>query len=270
MKKHVVISIRYSLYAPDMRKSWAIGRESEEKYKKELFSYERMSRRRAFFERVTLDSLINLNASKPEDVELKVYILSSRLLPESDAKFLNEVSANHKFLDVIYLNEDEVDVRAGLIEYVDRLSGGDIYASVRLDDDDGLAADFVNQLNFYLRADFSGCVVSFSKGHGCLLDDAGAVLNAAEYKWRFGSAGLAYVSKKDKAVRTGTYSIFQCGDHTKTDNKLPTVSDARRPAFLRAFHVENDSKDSFENCVGRVLPLGEISAALGLYGVKTT
>ena len=84
MNKHIVITIRYSLYAPEMRKSWVIGRDSEEDYKRELFSSERMSKRQSFFEKITLKSLIELNKNKPENVTLKVFLLTSNLLPKQN------------------------------------------------------------------------------------------------------------------------------------------------------------------------------------------
>lgn len=267
MNKYVAVTIRYSLYAPELRKSWVIGRESEESYKAELFSEKRLKQRQNFFEGVTLPSLVDLNKNRPSDVGLKVFLLTSTLLPEEGSRFLTEVTGSHDFIEVIYLKPEEVDIKAGLVSLVEGMADTDIYASVRLDDDDALSSDFIDQMNYYLRPDFSGSVVSLVKGYGCLLAESGEVIDVAEYKWRFGSAGLAYVTKKDKAVRTGTYSIYQCGDHTKTDNRFPTISDGRRNSFMRAFHGTNDSKDSFEKCVGRVLSKSEAPAILRKYGI---
>jgi hypothetical protein len=262
MNKHIFIDIRYSLYAPALRNSWKIGRESEESYKKDLFSAERMQRRQFFFEKVTLKSLISLNQNKPIDVSLKVNVLTSDLLPERNANFLRDVAKNNDFINIVYFSEGDVDIRAPLMQQVNDLGDSDIYASVRLDDDDGLSKDFAKQLSFYLHPKFSGTVVSFAKGYGGLLDEVGDFLSVAEYKWRFGSAGLTYISEKSKSVRTGSYSIYQCGDHTKTDNKFPTISDGRSASFLRAFHLENDSKDSFQKCVGKIISPDDLEAAL--------
>ncbi|MBS4086641.1 MULTISPECIES: glycosyltransferase [Pseudomonas] len=269
MNKHIVITIRYSLYAPEMRKSWVIGRDSEEDYKRELFSSERMSKRQSFFEKITLKSLIELNKNKPENVTLKVFLLTSNLLPKKNSDFLIEITKENKFLEVLALDQSNADVRSGLNEYVNSLDDQDIYASVRLDDDDALSPNFAKQMDHYLQPGFSGCVISFARGYGALLDESGNIKKLADYKWRFGSAGLAYISRKGKSVRTGRYSIYQCGNHIKTDDKIPTVSDGRSPAFIRAFHSENDSKDSFEKCVGKIFQPEEANNFLKEFGINS-
>ncbi|MBD8793239.1 hypothetical protein IFR09_20610 [Pseudomonas syringae] len=268
MNKHIVITVRYSLYAPDLRKSWVIGRDSEEDYKKELFSSARMEKRQAFFNNITLKSLIELNNSKPEDINLKVFLLTSNLLPKANIDFLNKVVEGNSFLKVVQLGENDADVRHGLMDYVNNLSDEDIYASVRLDDDDALAPNFAKQLAHYLQPGFSGCVVSLARGYGALLDENGNIKKLADYKWRFGSAGLAYISRKGKSVRTGRFSIYQCGNHVRTDDKIPTVSDGRSHAFIRAFHSENDSKDSFESCVGKIFQNDEANNILKNFGIN--
>ncbi|MEB8057678.1 glycosyltransferase [Pseudomonas fulva] len=268
MEKHVVVTIRYSLYAPELRDSWVIGQTTEEDYLTKLLSAERLEKREKIFDAITLKSLVGLYASKPAGVEFKVYILTTSLLPEKNLSYLRAVEEKYKFIEVCPLEPDTANLNAGLEEYVERLNENDVFASVRLDDDDGLAKTFLHQLNRYLNAEFSGFVISFAKGHGVLLNGAGDFVKMANYKWRFGSAGLTYISTKTESITTGRHSIYQCGNHIKTDDEFATISDGRHAAFIRAFHSGNDSEDKFETCVGRVLSDEEAMRKCDVYNMN--
>lgn len=267
LQKNVIVSIRYSVYAPKMQSSWTIGQDTEDEYLARLFSSERMEQRQKYFQAVTLKSLEALNNKKPSDIAFKAIILTSTKLPQVYLDFLKEIERKHTYIQVIQLSPEKVDLNAGLIECVKDMANDDIFASVRLDDDDGLSNTFLHQIDKYLAPSMCGFVVSFAMGHGALLDRNGVITKIANYKWRFGSAGLAYVSTKAKAISSNRYSIYQCGNHTKTDEKCATISDARHAAFIRAFHTENDSKDKFEHCVGRVLTEEEAVNKLEVYGL---
>lgn len=267
LQKNVIVSIRYSVYAPKMQSSWTIGKDTEEEYLARLFSAERMEQRQKYFQAITLKSLDALNNKKPADINFKAIILTSTMLPQVYLDFLKEIESERNYIQVIQLSPEKVDLNAGLTDCVKGMGENDIFASVRLDDDDGLSNTFIHQLDKYLLPSLSGFVVSFAVGHGALLDRNGVIVKIANYKWRFGSAGLAYVSTKAKAVSSHRYSIYQCGNHTKTDEKCPTVSDGRHAAFIRAFHTENDSEDKFEKCVGRLLTEEEVGVKLEVYGL---
>lgn len=255
------------MYSPELRSSWTIGRDTEESYLSNLFSLERMERRQKYFEAITLKTLIGLQERRPRDIPFRVLILTSDKIPKPYMMFLMGIQQKFDFIQVIALSPHETSVNAGLIECVEGMGDEDIYASVRLDDDDGLANTFIDQLEKYLQPNLSGFVVSFAKGHGVLLDDKGGIKKIANYKWRFGSAGLSYISTKANAIETGRYSVYQCGNHIKTDESYPTVSDARHAAFVRAFHVDNDSKDKFDDCVARVLSKEEQKNKMEVYNL---
>lgn len=256
------------MYSPELGSSWVIGRDTEESYLSNLFSVERMEKRKRFFESITLKSLVGLHEKKSQDIEFKVLILTSDKIPRPYMEFLAGVEKKFCFIEVIPLSPKDSEVNAGLVQYIADIAEGDIYASVRLDDDDGLANTFIDQLENYMKPEFSGFVVSFAKGHGVLLDNAGDIKKMANYKWRFGSAGLSYISTKNNALETGRYSAYQCGNHIKTDDLYPTISDGRHAAFIRAFHAENDSKDKFDDCVARVLTDEERNNKMKVYSLK--
>jgi hypothetical protein len=117
-----------------------------------------------------------------------------------------------------------------------------------------------------MRPSYHGHVISFCKGFGGRIDEAGRVSEVGSLKWRFGAAGLALVYQNHRSWRST--SIFMAGKHTVTDDRFPTILDARTPSFFRGYHSDNDSKSEFEKDVSDVFSTEEAADVLTSFSIS--
>ena len=242
MKRHIIIGIRYSLLIQES-KSWGIARSSEfEDYKNRLFNNERMHARENIFKSITLKSLQYLNESKPDDVEFKVFILTSEQLPEINRKFILDVANKNKFVELKFYPSEKVNLNSHLVDYVNEsVENNEPYASVRLDDDDGLSIAWLQETVKFLQPCFGNMMLSLSNGLAVLVNKAGMIEKISNYKYRLLGAGLTYIGVKEHSIK----SVYQCGSHTKVDERLPTIIYAKGNFFIRTFSGFNDSGKDF-------------------------
>lgn len=241
-KKHAIFCIRYSILIKDT-KAWKISRTDPETYKNSLFDPLRLKCRRETFARITLPSIVSAIKNTPS-IHSEIHVLTSIYLPDEDKKFLNNLASNNKLLKIFYYDENNANLKASTKSYVDNfVVDGEMVASIRIDDDDGISSDFLTQLNQYLKLEFNGFVISISKGYAILLNDENEVVKIAKYKWRFAAIGLAYIYEKSNLIKH--FSIYQCGNHVKTDEKFPSILDCRSESVVRSFNQYNDSQANF-------------------------
>lgn len=264
-KKHVIIGIRYSMLS-STSKGWILCVENEFKeYQEKLFEPARLKNREEIFERITLPSLTNIFDNKPEDVEFVVHILTSIGLPEENKKFLNQIEEKYSFIKVSYYTPEEANTRSYFTNYIkNNVEEKDVYASVRLDDDDALSLDWFNKILDYMNPAFNGFVVSLCSGlavsitsHDYKIDKISA------YKYRFIALGMTYIGVKTKAA---SISVYGCGNHTKTDDKYPTLVLAKGTYILRTFNNYNDSGSAFPST--KYLDKSESQESLAKFGLS--
>jgi hypothetical protein len=58
------------------------------------------------------------------------------------------------------------------------------------------------------------------------------------------------------------------GKHTVTDDRFPTILDARTPSFFRGYHSDNDSKSEFEKDVSDVFSTEEAAEVLTSFSIS--
>jgi hypothetical protein len=241
-KKHAIFCIRYSILIKST-KAWKISQTDPETYKNSLFDPLRLKFRRETFARITMPSIFSAIENSPS-IHSEIHVLTSIYLPDEDKKFLNDLASNNKLLKIFYYDENNTNLEASIENYVDNfVADGEMVASIRIDDDDGISSDFLMQLNNYLRLEFKGFILSICKGYAILLNDENEVVKIAKYKWRFAAAGLAYIYEKNNLVKH--FSIYQCGSHTTTDERFPSILDSRSEGIIRSFHQYNDRMDDF-------------------------
>jgi hypothetical protein len=244
--KHAIFSIRYSLFNPEGMGNWKIGRGVDlQKYKETLFNQSRLALRRKTLSQITLPS-INAAAGAAPDIKTEVHILTSTELPESEKEFLSKVSEDYPIVKIFYFDPDSVDLLKGNKEYLEGLGPEEKIASIRIDDDDAISKDFLSRLSSWMNLEIDSFALSMCSGLGLLIDDDLRVVGVGEYKSRLIAAGLAYIYsvKNNKQI-----SIYQLGNHTMIDERVPVILDASGYSFIRTFHPSNDSKDSFDRAV---------------------
>lgn len=244
-QKHIIIGIRYSLLVnnPIM---WSIGADIDfDSYKDKVLSPKRLATREAIFQSICLPSLVNINKNIPQNVNFKVVIMASALLPVINKSFLEKIETEHSFIEIVYRSPDEADVLEILSQSIEStVKEGEMYASVRLDDDDALSLDWLNQTLGYIKPHFSNMVISLVGGFAALVDENGKMKSLANYKWRFASAGQSYICMKDKNM---SKSVYHCGKHSFPEDNHQTIIYAKGKCVLRTFNDFNDSKVDFPN-----------------------
>lgn len=244
MQKHIIIGIRYSVLSKNLKGSWNLSKnDSFEEYKKNIFDQTRLKQREKVFEKITLPSLINLNFLMPNHINFKVHILTSEELPEENIGFLNEISQKNDFIEIKKLSVEKTDLSSDFHTFLSQeVKLGEMYASVRLDDDDALSAEWLESILNYLEPVYCDSVVSMCGGYALSIDTDLQLKKMIEWKWRFASAGLTFISKR-KAI--DNVSIYNCGSHTNTDSLYRTISDIKGRSFLRTYNLLNDSGNTF-------------------------
>ena len=261
------ITIRYSLMYRSGR-SWRIGRENDpEKYRKKLFDPARLASRRFLFETLTLPSL---DLQRFDPCVHRVQVLTSRTLPELDRSFLERLSASRDWMEVIDVDDDtQTDPYQQAFEAFirgnRRPSGRCI--SVRLDDDDALACDFVDVLtDIALRYD-DDIAISLARGALLPFDEARREFGSLyQYDWPFGSVGLAVAGHFDVSGPDAQIPncILRMGNHLKIAERVPVVVDCRTPAFIRTVFASQDmaGKDARKIDPDKELSLAEAERIL--------
>lgn len=237
--KHIVVTIRYSiLMENNLRKSWKVGLDNDfESYKKILFDSSRLSVREKIFNKICLPSLIKINNSITSDISFKVHILTSSLLPLENKRFLKEISTHNTFIEIKEHDPETANLHIDFQQYLDEnFKEGDIYASVRLDDDDALSIEWLNEITKFINPNFNDFVISLSSGHAAVINNDIEIDKIMPYKWKGGSAGLTYIGMNKKAK-----TIYQCGPHLSTDDKFKTIIYSNGNFFFRTFNEFNDS-----------------------------
>lgn len=104
----------------------------------------------------------------------------------------------------------------------------------RLDDDDGLAVNFIETLREIARPAYQGMCVTMPKTM-CIEDDG----ENSRYFYDSWDAkhgvGLAYIGKPGEQ-RT----IYNIGGHSRVDERCLTIMDSRQFSCVRLFHSFND------------------------------
>ena len=207
-----------------------------------LFQPERLQHRLRLFSQITLPSLA---AQSRQDFHH--FILTSRDLPEPTAAVLAETCARSHGDAGRYsiVAARPMPARAALRRFLDRRYPGQVVAQVALDDDDGLAADFVHDLRrqFALIEEETPDIsqklphfVSYSRGFGLMLRDAAEGAPALfRIRYPYINLGLTMIA----------------GDHAKNilaiqHKKAPRRFGARligdTPMYVRGIHDFNDSR----------------------------
>jgi hypothetical protein len=117
------------------------------------------------------------------------------------------------------------------------------FATVRLDDDDALAASYCRRLSAHLDQGLCGYPVSFAYGYEGVVDPEGPVTNVRHWNQPKSSAGLAFTNAWSS---TGGYAdprrhVYMLGRHLKVDVADALVLDTRAPGYFKTVNEHGDS-----------------------------
>lgn|GEM_PF-1778792 len=256
----IVIQLRYSIILRERNEctplDFKIAKGDEfENYKRKLFAVERLNVHENLLLNLTLPSLrAQVGGIDPAEVRLFIYI--SNLMPKCYVDRLMRETAGDAWIEVIEVDPGtppEFAVDAARFVEETAPAGREAHvpvATVRLDDDDGLCSTFLRRLKAYVKPEFSGMCVSFSKGYLATYEPERAKLkNFIDYEYPKNAQGLAYVNSYDltsKRWKCMPATVLDLGNHLKVDEKVPVICDAQEPSYLLVHHNMCDSyKDRY-------------------------
>lgn len=244
--KTIFIMVRYSAFTQG---GVQLGKDKTvEEYKKDLFNPGRLENRFSIFKNLTLKSLV---AQKECSCEVRLVIFTSIDLPKNFKELLySELkSANFKknfSFDIVEVSEDEPLGRK-MKDYVVKSlegKGTNKFATVRLDDDDGLSSSYCQKLCEYLDRDVIGFPISFAYGYEGFFDEKKNIFSDIRHWYKPKIAlGLAFTNKysNDNGFFDKRITVYNLGAHTKIDLKNPIIVDSTFPAYFRTLSLYNDS-----------------------------
>jgi len=216
---HTYILTRFSVFDPEFKGFVMTRTMAPEAYRSCLYSPARLDFKFDVFEKVTLPAVVNQTC---KNYTWLIYTSSS--LPALFRERLFALTANHKQVRVI-----EVDSMGEFFRDINKQVVHEDYATVRLDDDDGLCLNFLEALNFH--KDRKGMVISFPNGIEFKMV-AGEVVFGKKIIYKKIALGLAGIN----------VNIFRAGNHIEADEKYPVVYDEMPGAYSLCCSEHSDLK----------------------------
>ena len=136
----------------------------------------------------------------------------------------------------------EVDYKGVIEEELSKSAEEDRVVSVfRVDDDDLLSSDYMDQLSSYAKFEFFGMSVSFGLGVAAKYSQ-GSYCDFRILRRHLMSQGQATIGRfihKNRKVH-----LPSSVSHAETDLFRPVIIDSRYPAFLQTLHASQDTRAS--------------------------
>jgi hypothetical protein len=220
---------RFSIYDPHFKGFRLSSDHDPEEYERQLFSAPRMSHKFETFQRNTLPSVV-----KQSSGNWKWLIYTSDKLPGEYLQRLRNLVADHQNIEII-----QVKGFQEFFEHDRSYAYESPFATVRLDDDDGLSPSFVETVQQY--ASRQGSIISFTEGRKVKCIDGQLIIGAK-------------VSEKNNAqgmVGIGV-RIYNCGSHTSMSTRYNVIYDTTPEMFLVDCSPFTDTKRAFTR-FGRIM-----------------
>ena len=188
---------------------WELSTLNNKEYEKQLFSTERLDAKFVAFEKMTLPSIINQTSPNYEWL-----IMGSNFLPEKYKDRLKKLVKSYPKIK-LFLIKDFTEFYNILGKY----PFGKNYATVRLDDDDGLNKDYVQILQKYKDNDKH--IISFPHGHKYKIENNKIITREKNIYVRDLALGLCAINM----------NIHKCGDHRKIGEKYKVIYDETKNIY---------------------------------------
>lgn len=206
-----------------------------------LFDPERLDLRLWLFERITVASLL-----AQTDQRFHHYILTSDQLPDWALERLTAICHRAYPADNFSIDRQPVgNARKFLRQFMVRKGFGTPVVQIVLDDDDGLASDFIATVaaklteaaaDGLLSEDKLPYFLSFSRGYGLIFSDDGATRSEVfQHRYPYINLGLTMV---ERPAEPNILAI----DHLAAPKKAGCVPIGGAPMFVRSVHAFNDSR----------------------------
>lgn len=194
---------RFSIYDPQFRGFRLTTDHNQKEYERRLFSRDRLQNKFETFQTITFPSIVKQSCD-----DWKWLIYTSDQMPYEYMKRLRTLVKDYPSIALITVrNFDEFFEAHRTLDY------GDSFATVRIDDDDGVSLSFVEKLQQYSSS--VGSIVSFTEG---------ALVGCANGRMIVGDA----VSQKNSALGLSGIGvkIYSCGRHSDIHARYNVIYDS--------------------------------------------
>lgn len=226
---------RFSVYAPGS-KSWKLSKDdvSEEEYLANLYSDDRLSLRFEIF----TNRALPVYQQMAEGRKYRHIVQYSDLMPEKWKKKLFQCAMDYPVVLLQEVKHTTASVDAMLGELTAQKAQSGTVVWFRVDDDDLLSVDYLEQLEQYAHESFAGMAVSFGSGITAVYAN-GKFKNFRVIRRHLMSQGQAYIGRYEAAENKIIFP--RASDHTKTDMTSPVIIDSRNPAYVWVHHDSQDT-----------------------------
>ena len=216
---------RFSIYDPKST-GFVLTRNVKDplKYKKTLFSPFRLDSKFKFFFKITVKSILN-----QKNKDFKWFIFTSNLLPQNYKFKLLKLAELVQSIEIFFVRDFD-----HMHDIIDKYDFEKEYATVRIDDDDGVSPMFTHKLQKYSKYDKT--IISFTHGRKVTLDNLNRLV-----------LGKKLIMKNRAQGMTGiNMNIYRCGNHVNVHQRYPIIYDPMDTAFLMGCSKYCDTRRPFQ------------------------
>lgn len=238
---------RYSVFQPTSPK-WKLTRKKldPDSYRGLLWSASRMQPRQEIF----LGMAVPLLQAMADRFGYRHIVQYSADMPDPWLSVLLDAAATYP---VLHLHENTagnpVAPTAEQLLAAERRPSRPV-VQFRVDDDDILAADYLDQIAPYATPADAGRAVSLASGYAALYSEGRIAGPVRTVRRLFSSHGLAYVGHFD--AERQTVDIDGEGAHDLVDRRMPTIVDSRTPAFFQMRHTGQDTHVNTSEAIEKI------------------
>jgi hypothetical protein len=212
---HYIIT-RFSILDSPTRKGF---QNNSEDY---LFSKDRLDFKFFVFDNITYASIKNQNYRN-----YTWLIYASIYLPTIYKNKLEQYTENN--IKIIYVE----NFRAMNNDINDNIKNANDFTTIRLDDDDGLCPEFLENLNQYSGQ--KNKIVSFPHGIRYTVDKQDKIIFGSEMIWPRNAFGMSAIE----------FNIFLAGHHHKVDTKYDVIYNYTKGSYFACCSEFCDTKRAF-------------------------
>lgn len=227
---------RFSLFDPSSQ-AWRLTRRGdldEDAYADYLYAESRMAPRCHIF----CDLAAPLYQRMAERHTYRHLVLYSDRMPSRWQERLRDAAASYPVLDLVECGDGKPQVTPLIRDRLARTVPDQdaVVFAFRVDDDDLLAVDYLDQVQPYLVPQHRGYGVSFASGYAALYEDGGYT-QVRELHQVLSSMGQGTIGRWS----AGALKLPNITNHTRTHYRFPVLLDARRRTVLQTRHVWQDT-----------------------------
>jgi len=254
---------RFSVYSPKSS-GWNLSSQySERDYIDNLYSDERLSARFDIF----INYSLPIYASYAEKYSYRHIVIYSEEMPYVWKEKLYKAASKFPFVCLCKSEEGIYDISGFMKKLVqEQAKSSCLVLQFRVDDDDVLSSEYIDELSKYASKSFVGMSVSFGSGIAAKYRE-NVFTNFRSVRKHFLALGLATVGEYDKHKEELWFPDSLNKNHIETDLYRPVIVDSRKPVYIWTHHdfQDTDAKSPKDSVNSRLLsykPLSDNSSCI--------